>query len=50
MPLTHPIELMRLASGGHSLFGPAVNLVYILVFAGGVGTLAVGRMRKRLVT
>lgn len=50
MPLTHPVELMRLVSGGHTLFGPLVNLLYIALWIPLVGTLAVNRMRRRLVT
>ena len=50
MPLTHPVELIRLASGGHSIFGLGANLAYIAVFIPVVGALAVRRMRRRLVS
>lgn len=50
MPLTHPVELMRLASGGTTLFGLWWNLAYIAVWVPLVGTLAVNRMRRRLVS
>lgn len=50
MPLTHPVELMRQVSGGTTLFGPVVNLLYIAVWIPAVGALAVERMRQRLVS
>ncbi len=50
MPLTHPVELMRYASGGHTVFGPLWNLVYVALFVPAVGAFAVIRMRGRLVT
>lgn len=50
MPLTHPVELMRLSSGGHTVFGPWLNLIYIAVFIPIAGSFAVFRMRRRLVS
>ena len=50
LPLTHPVELMRMTAGGHTTFGPLLNLTYIAVFIAAVGSSAVRRMRKRLVT
>jgi len=50
MPLTHPVELMRAAAGGHTVFGVGWNLLYLVVFIPVVGTLAVNRMRRRLVS
>jgi lipooligosaccharide transport system permease protein len=50
MPLTHPVELMRILSGGHTVFGPVVNLLYIGFFIPLVGSFAMVRMRRRLVS
>lgn len=50
MPLTHPVELMRLISGGNTLFGPAINLLYMAIWIPLVGGFAVERMRNRLVS
>jgi lipooligosaccharide transport system permease protein len=50
LPLTHPVELMRLTAGGRATFGPLVNLAYIVVFIAVIGSLAVARMRRRLVS
>lgn len=50
LPLTHPVELMRTAAGGHTVFGPVFNLIYLALFIPLVGTVAVKRMRGRLVS
>jgi lipooligosaccharide transport system permease protein len=50
LPLTHPVELLRTAAGGHTVFGPVINLVYLGVVIPVVGTLAVKRMRRRLIS
>ncbi len=50
VPLTHPVELLRAAAGGHSEFGVVWNLVYLVLFVPLVGWAAVRRMRRRLVS
>jgi lipooligosaccharide transport system permease protein len=49
VPLTHPVELLRAAAGGHSTFGWGWNLAYVFAFLPLVGWAAIHRMRGRLV-
>jgi lipooligosaccharide transport system permease protein len=50
VPLTHPVELLRVAAGGHSEFGLSWNLAYVILFIPLIGSAAVRRMRRRLVS
>jgi len=49
MPLTHPVELMRLAAGGTTIYPTWVNALYIALWIPLVGAWAVHRMHRRLV-
>lgn len=50
LPLTHPVELLRLSAGGHAAFSPWFDLGYIVAFVAVIGWLAVTRMERRLVS